>query len=197
MTEAFRALECYGGFGRSLEGQHMRTFLAGILLVLAACGTNASGPRFGELHEPPVSAGQVRVYIFRGKATYLAQAPSVVRAQIEIDGRPIGGLENGGFLTADLSAGPHTIAAVSGSDSTVKSFQATGRGDVYVEVWDKTRMEGAAPLAAGLVGGAAGGAIVGAVQGASREDSEGRVWGINFVTADDALPVLRGLALSE
>jgi hypothetical protein len=70
-------------------------------------------------------------------------------------------------------------------------------GDVYVEVWDKTRMEGAAPLAAGLVGGAAGGAIVGAVQGASREDSEGRIWGVNFVTADDALPVLRGLALSE
>jgi hypothetical protein len=175
----------------------MRTLLAGILLVLAACGTNASGPRFGELHEAPVSAGQVRVYIFRGKATYLAQAPSVVRAQIELDGRLIGGLENGGFLTADLPAGPHTIAAVSGSDRTVKSFQATGRGDVYVEVWDKTRMEGAAPLAAGLVGGAAGGAIVGAVQGASREDSEGRIWGVDFVAPDDALPVLRGLALSE
>lgn len=174
--------------------------------VLASCATSASGPSFDAVPQTSIAADHARVYVFRAKVLYLAQAPYIARAPILLDGRTIGNLSNGGFLKVDIAAGRHSVIATAGLDQTGKIFDAPAGSEIYVEVYDKTRMEGAraapAGLAAGAVGGAAAGAqaFVGHIAQEAQDSAaigEGRVWGVNFVEKADALPILKGLSLSE
>lgn len=178
--------------------------LAAVAGILASCATtSASGPKFDPAALGPPAPGQARLYVYRDKVFYLAQAPTVAQADITVDGRSVGRLANGGFLTADLPVGPHVVAAASGADRTSRYIEI-GPGAVYVEVFDKTRMEGARALpaaaAGGLVGGAVGGALAGAAIGAAQSaqsDQEGRIWGMDQVAEAEALPRLVQLSKSE
>jgi Protein of unknown function (DUF2846) len=176
--------------------------------LFGACATNASGPNFSELRTTPLGDEQARVYVFRDKVFYAVQAPYIVKAKILIDGREIGNLANGGFLVSKVEAGQHSISATSASDITIKYFYAAPESEIYIEIYDKTRMEGARAAA-----GAAEGALiakaeneevaVGATRGAlagffySKNSNEGRIWGMDYITEQDALPRLRELSLSE
>jgi hypothetical protein len=182
--------------------------LVAICGLFDACATNASGPNFTELPTTPLGDDQARVYVFRDKVFYAVQAPYIVKAQILIDGREIGNLSNGGFVMSDIAAGQHSISATSASELTVKYFYAAPESRSYIEVYDKTRMEGARAAA-----GAAEGALlakaenedvaVGATRGAlagffySKNSNEGRIWGMDDITEQDALPRLRELSFSE
>jgi hypothetical protein len=144
-----------------------------LLLLVSGCVTNASGPRFDQIPPSDLSAGYGRIYAFREEVFYIVQAPHIVRPEVAIDGQPIGGLANGGFLTADIPAGRHAFTVVSRgplADQSVKYFDLASGSHVYIEVYDKSRMEGAR-AAAGAVGGAVGGAITGASQAASESDA--------------------------
>jgi len=162
--------------------------------VLFGCAVSASGPSFSNLPQSPLTADQVRVYVFRDKVLYLAQAPHVVRATIAIDGRTVGYLANGGFLIADVPAGHHSVSAASAAYLTVRDFDVAPGSDVYVQVYDKTRMQGVPIIAAAAVGGVIGGAVVGAVVFSGGAE---RVWGVDLVPKADAWPVLQGLSLSK
>jgi hypothetical protein len=177
-------------------------------LILVNCSTNASGPRFENVPKEPLAQNQSRVYVFRDKVPYAVQAPHIVKAEIAIDGTVIGNLENGGFLTTDITAGRHSISATSASDPTIKYFDAAPESEIYIEVYDKTRMEGAraaggaaegALLAKAENGDVAGGMTRGALAGFfySKNSDEGRIWGMDYITEQEALPRLRELSLSD
>jgi hypothetical protein len=144
---------------------------------------------------------------------YLAQAPYVEKAQIAVDGRVVGDLANGGYIVVNVSAGSHLLIAASGPYRTIVPFIAASSGDGYIEISDKTRMEGARMAAEGAIG--AFGAKVNAVQagedryqtrqdeinGAANAISQDqsfsgadRVWAISFPAADDALTRLQSFA---
>jgi Protein of unknown function (DUF2846) len=144
-----------------------------LLLLVAGCATNASGPPFDQIAQGMLAAGYARVYVFREKVFYVVQALHIVRADVAIDGRPIGGLTNGGFLTADVPAGRHVVSVASRgviADQSVKYFDVASGNRVYVEVYDKSRMEGAR-AASGAVGGAVGGAVMGASQASAEGEA--------------------------
>lgn len=172
----------------------MRTSLLTTALFLAGCVTSPTGPTFSALPQSPVAADQIRLYVFRNKVLYLAQAPYTARAPVVIDGRVAGHVVNGGFLRLDIPAGEHLIAVTANADQTVRYFKAPGGSEVYIQVYDKTRMEGVAPALAGVPGSVAH-AI--AQSEAAAAANEGRVWGVNFVARENALPILYQLSLSE
>jgi hypothetical protein len=175
----------------------IRSILAAAVLFLVGCttgSTNASGPTFGTADEAPVSQKISRVYIFRENVLYVVQAPHIVRSEIAIDGNPIGGLANGGFLVADIVPGPHFISATSANEPTIKSFMTTPGSKTYIEIYDKTRMEGARAGAGYAIAGVSG-AIYGFYY--SKNSNEGRIWGMDYVAAQDALPILHQLQLSN
>jgi hypothetical protein len=122
-----------------------------ICCLLAGCVTSASGPRFDALPKAPASANQARVYVFRSSVFYLAQAPYVARAPVLIDGGAVGTMTNGGFLIVDVVSGHHSITVTAATDQTTKGFDAAGGSEVYIQVYDKSRMEGVAPALAGGV----------------------------------------------
>ena len=102
--------------------------------LLAGCATNANGPAFNSQTDPTAPTGYARVYVFRDKVLYLAQAPYVVRTQIAIDGRIVGNFTNGGYLVTNVAAGQHAIAAGSGEYQTIRPFNAASSGDGYTEM---------------------------------------------------------------
>jgi hypothetical protein len=167
-------------------------------LTLAACATSATGPTFSSQTPPAAPNGYVRVYLFRDKVLYLAQAPYIAQAQIAIDGRTVGNLANGGYLVTNIVAGRHSITSGSGAYQTTRVFDAASSGDGYIEIIDKTRMEGARMVAEGAIGAlAAGGNAIHKVSGAmdaiSQDESFSgpeRVWDISFPSRADALPRL-------
>ena len=138
-------------------------------LLLAGCVTNASGPSFDQVTITPPTASQAVVYVFRDKVFYAAQAPYIVRSTILIDNQPVGMVANGGFIVANVGLGRHYIVAESGAERTIRYFDALPGHPVYVQIWDRTRMEGARAVA-GAAGGAAGGAVTG---GASALNADG------------------------
>ena len=165
---------------------------------MAGCGsTNANGPRFAEVPQSPVSTSQVRIYALRDKVFYAVQAAHIVKAQITVDGRVVGNLMNGGFLSVDVLAGRHNIAAASGSDETMKGFESLGGSEVYFEVWDKTRMQGARAAPAFFVGGYLGARVYGLIEGSLREEHEGRIWGLQVLSREEAQEKFSRLSLSE
>jgi hypothetical protein len=102
-----------------------------ILLVAAAtlvgCVTEASGPRFTA--QAPLIAGQARIYVLCDKVLYLAQGPGIGKPEVAIDRRVIGYLENGGFLTADVPAGMHTVSVGTGEAETARGFIVAPGGE--------------------------------------------------------------------
>jgi hypothetical protein len=186
-----------------------RTIAAAVFTLLTACGSiNASGPNFTELSTKPLAENHARVYVFRDSVFYAMQASYIAKSQIFIDGQIIGWLANGGFVTTDISAGQHFITATSAGDPTTKYFNAVPATNIYIEIYDKTRMEGAR-AAAGAATGAiiskaqnanvADGAIKGAISGFyySKNANEGRIWGMDYLSQEEALPKLQRLALSQ
>jgi hypothetical protein len=194
-----------------------RTFVSICLcLMVMGCVAEATGPAFNTQGPAPVPIGYTRVYVFRDKVLYLAQAPYVVRAQIEIDGRPIGALLNGSYLSVNLSRGPHSLIAQSGEYYTTRTFTVENGSVGYIEISDMTRMEGGRMLAAGALaalvarGNAVGSGetiaqirqdmIAGAAGAVSQDESFAgpqRVWDIEFPSSDDATPKLTQLALAN
>jgi hypothetical protein len=166
--------------------------------LLAGCVTNAVGPRFGTVPHAALAAGQARVYVFRDKVLYLAQGPGIGRPEVAIDGRVIGNLENGGFLTADVAGGIHTVSVGVRGAQTRRGFTATFGEQIFIDVYDKTRMAGARGIAAGLAGGAIGG-IAQALQEQQEaaERHEGPIWRVDQITAAEGLAIVQGLSLSE
>jgi hypothetical protein len=139
-------------------------------LSLPACVKNASGVMFDQAPQTQLAQGQARVYLYREKVVYLAQAPHVVSAEIEIDGRLIGAIKNGGFIAVVIPAGRHQYSAGVGANQTTWYLEAASGSTAYFQIWDKTRMEGAR-AASGLALGAAAGGLGGAVDAAT--DTEG------------------------
>jgi hypothetical protein len=110
----------------------------------------------------------------------------------------VGTVTNGGFIVFDVVSGRHSITITAATDQTTKGFDAPAGSEVYIQVYDKSRMEGVAPALAGAAGGAVGGAIAAAAQNeAAMSGGEGRVWGVNLVAKADAMLILKGLSLSE
>jgi hypothetical protein len=182
-------------YSNSLWESMMRAYVLIVALLLVGCSTtNASGPKFSAADEAAGSPNQSRVYVFRDNVFYAMQAPYIVRSGIAIDGSPIGELANSGFLIANIAPGPHLISATSADDSTIKAFTTTPGSKTYIEIYDKTRMEGARAAAGEVIAG-----IPGAFYGFyySKNTNEGRIWGMDYVAAQDALPKLRQLQLSE
>lgn len=183
--------------------------------VLAGCAMTADGPTFSTQAHTPIPPGYTRVYMFRDRVLYLAQAPYVVRAEIVLDGHPVGALLNGAYLSIDIPAGVHKIIAQSAGYYTMRDFTAdTGTG--YIEISDWTRMEGARMAVEGGVGflEARGNAIqagetrqqrhIDELSGAA--DAIGadpaysgpeRVWDVEFPAADDAMPRLKQLSRAQ
>ena len=142
---------------------------SGVVLLLPGCATNASGPSFNQFAAIPLAAAQDAVFVFRDKVFYAAQAPYIVRSTIPIDNQPVGMVANGGFIVANVGLGWHYIVAASGAERTIRYFDALPGRPVYIQIWDRTRMEGARAVA-GAAGGAAGGAAAG---GASALNADG------------------------
>ena len=161
-----------------------RSILSSVaVLLLAGCVTNASGPSFDQFAAAPPTASQDAVYVFRDKVFYAAQAPYIVRSTILIDNQPVGMVTNGGFIVANVGLGRHYIIAQSGAEPTIRYFDALPGRPVYIQIWDRTRMEGTRAVA-GAAGGAAGGAAAG---GASALNADG--------TPADRKAVIQGAAL--
>lgn len=171
-----------------------------ILLVaaaaLAGCVTEASGPHFAP-QAPPI-AGQGRVYVLRDKVLYLAQGPGIGEPEVAIDRRVIGHLENGGFLTADVPAGMHTVSVGTGEAETARGFIVAPGGEEFIDVLDKSRMAGARALGAGITGGALGG-IAQALQEEEEaaERHEGPIWRVDPIPPQDGIAILQTLSLSQ
>ena len=162
--------------------------------LLAGCAVqDASGPSFGISSIPTL--GQSHVYIYRTRELYLAEAPDVVSAEITIDGKAVGYLENGGFLVADLTPGSHLIWA----DQSRTECDAKAGQDVFISVSDNTRMNGLPALAGGAIGGAiggmGGGTIGGAIVGAAASQRE--MWRVERVMTAEALQQIRNLKRSD
>ncbi len=132
-----------------------RHFALVLAAFLTGCVTNASGPSFDAMSPPPLADGMSRIYVYREHAAYIAQASTIVSAHVTIDGLPVADLENGGFAWLDLPAGRHVISAQSGLDRTARRFYSAPGANGYIEVWDKTRMEGARFAAVVAAGAAA------------------------------------------
>jgi len=207
-----------------------------VVLSLAACANNAGGMKFDQLTQRQLEQGQARVYFFRDKVFYVVQAPHVVTANVSIDGRQVGRLNNGGFVTMTIPAGRHSFTIWSGTDRRERNADfpcpcytdwnldvPTG-SNIYFQVWDKTRMEGARAaggLATGAAVGGVGGAIdsaaggsniragvvTGAITGGVQDavagfrgrvrEGESRIWAVDLVGEPDALPLLLNLSLSD
>lgn len=138
-------------------GISMRRWIGAVgLCFLAACGaTNASGPSFDAVAmSPPSNAAEV--YVFRDRVAYAMQAPHVVRVEVAIDGRFIGGLANGGFLMVAVSPGRHVMTVGPAGDMTGGYFVVPAGSVAFLEVSDKTRMEGARAATAGAAAGVLG-----------------------------------------
>jgi len=180
--------------------------------LLFGCATSADGPTFSSEVQTTAPPGYVKVYVFRDHVLYLAQAPYIVRAEIVIDGRPVGALLNGAYLSIDIPAGVHRIVAQSGDYYTTRDFTADS-GTGYIEISDWTRMEGARMAVEGGIGflQARGNAIQagetrhdrradelsGAADAISADPAYSgpeRVWDVEFPAADDAMPRLMHLA---
>jgi hypothetical protein len=180
--------------------------------VASGCAESASGPVFSG--EAILQPNATHLYIFRDHVTYLAQAPYISRPPVVIDGRVIGTLPNGGYLAVTLAPGQHQITIGSGRYWTTSYFKAS-EGDGYIEVADKTRMQGAR-----MVGEAASGAIdaeLNAVQmarpathyelvtGAISNIAENepalndheRAWAVTYPPRPDALPRLSVLKAAK
>jgi hypothetical protein len=97
--------------------------------TVAGCVIAASGPRFTP-QAPPI-AGQARVYVLRDKVLYLVQGPGIGKPEVAIDRRVIGHLENGGFLTADVPAGIHTVSIGIGEAETARGFTVAPGGGIH------------------------------------------------------------------
>jgi Protein of unknown function (DUF2846) len=154
--------------------------------LLAGCVTSASGPRFDETMQPTVAPNQTRVYIYREKVFYLAQAPYIAAGEVAIDGRVVGRVPNGGYLALVVAPGQHRITAIAGNDRTTRPFGAVGGSSVYVQLLDKTRINKNA-----FVGGAVGATFDAVTDNSSAQD--GRVWGLDFVVEDVAVGQLQTL----
>ena len=139
--------------GRVHSATHGVTLrLIHILIVCAlftGCSTSASGPSFESLPQQPIAAGQSRIYVFRTNEFYLAQAPYIANAPILLDGQPVAKLKNGGFVKLDVQAGPHSISALAGSDRSTRNVDAGAGTEVYVQLYDKSRMSGVGPAVGG------------------------------------------------
>lgn len=133
-------------------------------LYLTGCVQSANGLKFNQVTQRSLEHGQARVYLFRGRVTYLAQASAVVSARLQMDGKTIGGLKNGGFVELDVPAGRHFFTAGTQPELTAWYLDVPAATNVYFRIWDKTRMEGARATAGFAVGAAAGG--VGGAEGA-------------------------------
>jgi hypothetical protein len=181
--------------------------------MLSGCATDATDPTFNSINQPAAPSGYARVYIFRDRVLYLAQAPYVEKAQITIDGHVFGNLANGSYLIANVASGPHSLIASSGSYQTAMTFVAAPSGDGFIEISDRTRMEGARMAVEGAVGALAArnnavqagegryqtrqDEINGAANAISQDQSfsgADRVWAISFPAESDALPRLQSLA---
>jgi hypothetical protein len=135
---------------------------------------------------------------------YVVQAPYVARPEVAIDGRVIGVLKNGGFVSADVSAGEHSVTIGFDAEPTTRTVAVAPGASFYFEAYDKTRMEGARWLAAGV---AAGPGVTNGVRGAigqvldekaeAERRVEGRVWSLDPILPPIALERLRNLAQSE
>lgn len=176
----------------------MRHFL--ILALVAAgltgCATVATGPRFSPLASPP--GNQSRIYLLRDKVLYLAQGPGIANPQIAIDQHLIGGLENGGYLSAEVSPGAHTVSVGVGDAQTIRGLTLAPGGTAFVDVIDKSRMAGARAFSAGLTGGALGG-IAQALQeqNEAAERREGPIWRVVLIPPEEGIAILQTLSLSQ
>ena len=174
-------------------------------LTVSACATSATGPAFNPQARQSAASGYARVYVFRDKVFYLAQAPYIVRAQIAIDGQIVGSLANCGYLVTSVAAGPHSITAGSGPYQTTRSFDSRGSGDGYIEIADKSRMEGArmaGEAAVGAIGSttrqdAYASAISAALQDEAFSGDPERIWDVAFPGRGEALNKLEALSLSQ
>jgi hypothetical protein len=193
-----------------------RFFLLALAATVAACSVAVTGPRFSEQPLQVAPQGFTRAYIFRDKRFYLAQASYVARPQVARDDQPIGSLPNGSYLAANISAGRHSVTVGAGDYRTVRYFDARANGNGFIEITDKSRMEGARIAGEAATGAAASmadsvengdgakpmryAAIVGAVDNALRDEafsgSPERIWGISFPVAADAVNRLQTLSAS-
>ncbi len=177
----------------------MRTFQVMALVAmttLSACAVSAEGPSFDTVSDAPPDLNTAKVYVFRDKVLYLAQAPYIARPQVTLDGSPIGDLKNGGFLSVNVSVGHHSLVIEPGPDQSRISFDLQGKSTAYLAVYDKTRMEGANAALAGAAFGAVGGVIYTLSANATTRN-EGRVWHIEPLYPEDALPILHTLVRSD
>jgi hypothetical protein len=195
----------------------MRFLFAFVLAAtLAGCTTTASGPSFSQQIQPSAPAGYIRVFVYRDNVFYLVQAPYVVRADITIDGRLVGSLANGGYLLTTVTLGHHVVTAGSGQYQTTQAFDARSAGDGYIEVADKSRMEGARIVGEAALGAAnslsesalngddwktaRGSAYSAAANSAAQDEmfsnSPERIWDVAFPSPQEALSKLQQLSLS-
>ena len=157
-----------------------RLLLLLMLIMVAGCASQATGPKFDAASQPTIPANLARIYVMRDTVTYLAQAPAVVSAQIFIDGKPLGALKNGSFLLADVVPGQHAIIAAS-SDQTTRMVTAQSGVITYVAVWDRTRM--IVPLVAEI--------------SAPVSEQDGRIWGVGKYSEGDAAKILPDLSSQQ
>jgi len=175
----------------------MRKFLIVAVFMLSACAVEANGPAFQQVTDQGRTDDLVRTFVFRDKATYLAQASYIRSPWVVIDGKEIGNLKNGGFVVADLKPGDHVVTIGAGSEEpTSKGFRTVPGADGYIEVFDKTRVQ-TSVIIGGVLGGAIGGAIAGAINDSNQPENEGRIWRVSFPVPSDAQPRLEKLFLSR
>ena len=185
----------------------MRRFFFAVILIVAyaavaACAQNANGVRFDQIPRNQLKQDQANIYFFRDKVFYVVQAPYIVTANVTMDGQQIGGLKNGGFILTTVLAGKHYFTVWSGTDRTDWFSNVPAGSNIYFQVWDKTRMEGARAVNDALAGAWVGG-IEGATQGAEIgfrgrvREGEGRIWAVDLVGEGDALPRLENLSVSD
>jgi hypothetical protein len=117
----------------------MREMLGASFAVFLSGCSFAAGPPAVKENQSIIAPGFARIYVMRASATYLAQVPALVSADIFIDGKPLGRLRNGEYLRADLLPGQHVVIA-SSSDQTARVVVAKTGMTTYVAVWDRTRM---------------------------------------------------------
>jgi hypothetical protein len=76
------------------------------LLILAGCASNAAGPQFSSLETAP---GKAVIYVYAPAGFGGYGEPQVV----EIDGKGVGKLHPRGFISTEVTPGPHKVVVKS------------------------------------------------------------------------------------
>lgn len=116
-----------------------------LLLLLASCSTNATGPLYS--HSSPPGTSEAALILYRPAIN----AGSAWWPNVSIDGKPVVELYNGGYTRVSLTPGPHKILGLGKFKEPYELMVDAKPGSVYyVEYAFTTFDQGKVAMAGGI-----------------------------------------------